>query len=222
MDMTDMRELMSVADEACIDCGSTLSFVFTKSQAVYEVCVECGREKKVVDPSRRDLVKIMGKRLRGSNGRRLFRAAIAHITGQPYPAYAASIAASGEAPLSHVIYHKLLYGNIYQGFMNVFHKLRDELIIPRIHKVYEDLGLWKDKSKPCRITIAVDCRYQKRAYSKGGRMNSLDGTVFCTEMLTGYVVAVANMHRDDPSGFRSSLGGGSFQQPSCELSLALC
>ena len=157
--------------------------------------VECGFSYKWITQPR---LKMNGEQ-RGTAGPMYLQASIAILCGNTYDKYAQIIKSCGLQAMDENTYYKLLSGKMYKATKAVLHHCREYYVFPDVVRAYYDL-CGCDENGIVPLSISFDTRWQKRGTGKA--YNSLDGTTFACDTLTGHVLSIANQHRATASGFR--------------------
>ena len=127
------------------------------------------------------------------------QASVAILNGSTYDKYAQIIKSCGLEAMDDKTYYKLIAGKVYNATKAVWNHCREHYVYPDVVKAYYEL-CGCDENGIVPLCISFDTRWQKRGTGKA--YNSLDGTTFACDALTGYVLSIANQHRATASGYR--------------------
>ena len=125
-------------------------------------------------------------------------AIIAALRGITYKNYEAIIKSMSLHPVGSTVYYRYINNELYFAVRDKFYILRDELITTTIRPAYAAIFNFFEDIIP--LACACDTRWQKRTKN----YDSLDGTTWMTDVLTGHILALCNMHRQTPANSRDS------------------
>lgn len=116
----------------------------------------------------------------------------AFFAGMNQHQYAYDCHVMGEEPFSHVVFNDLVGKRLYR-FMIALWRVTQRLVVLRSANMYIDSGQWSGNG-PLKLTAAYDTRWQK---ARG--WNSLHGTSYAIDYMTGMPIFVCCMHRSRPT-----------------------
>lgn len=186
-------------NENSIDCSTRGNYTLT--------CSNCGKKTKIQN---QEQVRV-GDKNRSVPALSNLSAIVAASNGVVHDKYDQIIRSLGLHTVGSNTYYSYASGELYEATRDTFYRYRDELLVNEILDKYSEMFDLDDDDDLLPLCIMVDTRWAKRTKNH----DSLDGTTWISDALTGYLLEVVNHHRQTPSGSRSNTEDTTlFEQPS--------
>lgn len=188
-----MQQILNQLNVVCSKCYSqTISIQISGRADIIFICKQC---KKINHIKTMDRIAL-GNRIRAIPVQQYIEAINGILTGTAYPCYAKAIRMKGMHPVCDKSYKQLRNNEVSEAVHDVFIDMRDDVIIPIIHKEYSINNITKNNIY--KLIMKCDTGWQK---SRG--FDSLNSTTFASDAITGLILAARTLHRNVPTNIRS-------------------